>query len=281
MSGEMKYRLRVDALTLPHMSRYATAIEVSKDISDNRGYFHFAGLHGAPGRWCWHHQFSQQSNLSGRVFLPWHRAYLHRLEQSLQDIDFECAIPWWDWTLSEGIPEAFSSNDFEGRNNPLQKTRIQLFPPQVPNAVDQETFRNPDPNLPVFSFPAADVNEDGRATLAEVTDYLVNEVTRFEVFNDLLETIHDFIHVYVGGSMADVTFAAFDPIFYSHHCMIDRIWAQWQAVHGIDNYPNGLKSIVLEPFGLTVEEVLNFETLGYEYADSVSDIDIGGSPIEG
>ncbi len=44
-------------------------------ISDNRGYSYFAGWHGVPFGWCEHHTV---------WFLPWHRAYLYRLELALQ-----------------------------------------------------------------------------------------------------------------------------------------------------------------------------------------------------
>jgi len=281
MAGEMKYRLRVNEFTFQHMTDYIEAIGESKNINDNRGYYHFAGMHGAPGRWCWHHQFSRRSNLSARMFLPWHRAYLHRLEQALQDIIPNVAIPWWDWAKETSVPNSFSQPSIKSQPNPLYNSEIKLSPPQVPTPVDELTYRAPDVNAPVFSFPAADVNGDGKATLEEIVNYLINNVTQFEVFNDILEQIHDQMHMHVGGTMSDQTYAAFDPIFYSHHCMIDRIWALWQQIHGVENYPSGLQSVVLEPFGLTAGEVLNIESLGYEYADSVLNINIDGSGIEG
>jgi tyrosinase len=46
-----------------------------------------------------------------------------------------------------------------------------------------------------------------------------------------LESIHDSVHVDVGGSghMGDPAVAAFDPIFWLHHCQVDRLLALWQA----------------------------------------------------
>ncbi|KAJ8507838.1 hypothetical protein ONZ45_g9821 [Pleurotus djamor] len=48
-----------------------------------------------------------------------------------------------------------------------------------------------------------------------------------------LEGIHDSLHVNIGGSghMSSVPHAAHDPIFYLHHCNIDRLLALWQAIH--------------------------------------------------
>ena len=281
MSGDMKYRLRAGSLNDANMQKYAGAVKHSKQINDNRGYYHFSGLHGAPGRWCWHHQFSQRSNLSGRLFLPWHRAYLHRYEQSLQDIDPDVSLPWWDWTAGIGLPDSFLAAKFNDSENPLLNAHIRLNPPHVSNQIDQITTRAPADDLPVFSSPSADADGDGRVTLKEAVDFLIHEVTNFEDFNDNLENIHDALHGYVGGSMANVAFSAYDPIFYSHHCMIDRVWALWQQNKGIENFPSGLRHVVLEPFGLTAAEVLNTQELGYEYADSMIEIDLSSSEIAG
>lgn len=53
---------------------------------------------------------------------------------------------------------------------------------------------------------------------------------------DSLESLHDNIHAMLGGSaghMTIVPFSAPDPLFFLHHCMIDRLLALWQAL-----YPN-------------------------------------------
>jgi len=54
-----------------------------------------------------------------------------------------------------------------------------------------------------------------------------------------LEYIHNVLHNVTGGvsykegmgHMSDVLVAAFDPIFWLHHCNIDRLTAMWQALH--------------------------------------------------
>ncbi|KAI5776389.1 hypothetical protein EDC01DRAFT_479471 [Geopyxis carbonaria] len=48
---------------------------------------------------------------------------------------------------------------------------------------------------------------------------------------DSLESVHDWLHGFIGGDMGDPTYAAFDPIFMMHHCNIDRLGALWQAMH--------------------------------------------------
>lgn len=59
---------------------------------------------------------------------------------------------------------------------------------------------------------------------------------------DSLEALHDTIHNiaggggpirpgFQGGHMSYVPYSAFDPIFFLHHCMVDRIFAIWQVLH--------------------------------------------------
>jgi tyrosinase len=101
-------------------------------------------------------------------------------------------------------------------------------------------------------------------------------LTDFGDFSDGLEDIHDRIHVWVGGSMAQVALAAYDPIFYSHHTMIDRIWWLWQLENGIATGLLPLLDLVLEPFNLTVRMVLSIYDLGYDYASSQVEVMDGG-----
>ena len=46
-----------------------------------------------------------------------------------------------------------------------------------------------------------------------------------------LEALHDNVHILTGGQMGIVPQAAFDPVFWLHHAMVDHIFAIWQAAH--------------------------------------------------
>jgi tyrosinase len=100
-------------------------------------------------------------------------------------------------------------------------------------------------------------------------------VNQFTDFTNQMENIHDGIHGWtggnngtVGGDMGSVGTAAWDPIFWSHHCMIDRLWSLWQLRHGVANITPALLPMVLQPFGLKVQDVLSTSALGYTYAVS-------------
>ena len=81
----MVYRQRVAGSGAAHMRALRRGMAAIQALSDNRGFNFIAGFHGAPAWYCWHHQFSRRTPVQARLFLPWHRAYLWWLEQSLLD----------------------------------------------------------------------------------------------------------------------------------------------------------------------------------------------------
>ncbi|HEU4881087.1 MAG TPA: tyrosinase family protein, partial [Longimicrobium sp.] len=87
----------------------ATAMRALQARLDNKSFNYIAGLHGAPGWYCWHHQASRRTSVQARLFLPWHRAYLWWLEQALRDQVDDAALVWWDWTITRRIPTSFSA----------------------------------------------------------------------------------------------------------------------------------------------------------------------------
>lgn len=50
----------------------------------------------------------------------------------------------------------------------------------------------------------------------------------FDTFHEAIHSRHDSTHGGIGGDMGNVFTAALDPIFYLHHCNIDRCWRHWQ-----------------------------------------------------
>ena len=64
--------------------------------------------------------------------------------------------------------------------------------------------------------------------------------------------------------------AAYDPVFWSHHAMIDRLWYIWQISQKGAQPPTDLLSVVLSPFPVTVAQTLDIANLRYEYAVQAS-----------
>jgi len=154
-------------------------------------------------------------------FLPWHRLYVLYFEEIIRNItghrDF--TLPYWDYTspASQAIPEEFQARN---KNDPLFSA---LF---VPN-------RNKDDGSRRF----ADVNagEPLNKHFRRARDFLVSpdmSQSNYSSFCTQLDSnLHGAIHRYTGDTtnMGIVPTAAGDPLFWLHHCNIDRIWADWIA----------------------------------------------------
>jgi tyrosinase len=257
----MVYRLRAAGATEPHMTSFAQAMTAAQAITDNRGYNFIAGFHGAPSWYCWHHQTNPHTPMQARLFLPWHRAYLWWLEQALQDQLAGVALPWWDWTVDAGVPDAYAATTIGGQPNPLAGSKAVV--PSATPPINRKTRRAAG-QTPLAQLPTAD-------DVAQVLSQ-----TDWASFSDLAESLHDEVHVWVGADMSDITTAAFDPIFFAHHCMIDRLWYLWQVQNGNGGIPEALLDLELIPFGKRFRDVLDAQLLGYEYADTALDIPVPG-----
>jgi tyrosinase len=226
-------------------SAYATM--QGRSEADNRSWIYWAEFHGFNRFDCWHHGTQGNQSYPYDLFLPWHRAYLQYFELVAFTSSPAVALPWWDWTstLSHevGIPPAFQHEP------PLESGPV---PPSLRKAPPRTT-RNP--------------GDPSQLPSAQTIDTIL-EIQSFEEFSRELQNQHDLIHVWTGGDMAAVSISAFDPIFWSHHAMIDRLWYLWQLRHGVNNIPPNYLNLVLAPWSLTVKDVLSVSALGYTYGAS-------------
>lgn len=132
-------------------------------------------------------------------FLAWHRGYLYYFERILQakSGDRNLKLPYWNWRNNRALPMPFRSP--AANDNPLyHRGRIMN---------DGSLIRSEFVNL----------------DLSNALDQ-----TSFFRFQSLLEgSPHGSIHGSVGGDMGGIATSARDPIFWLHHCNIDRLWDVW------------------------------------------------------
>lgn len=214
------------------------------------------------------HKNSESSSLN---FLLWHRMYTWHLEKIVRALSgkTDFAMPYWNYGQDNTMPSLFSN----------QKT--SLYEPARYTVLNN--------NLPIPDSLVVDINE-------AIEDLRTNPIfSGSGGFSSTLNaTPHGFMHDLIGGDLASQTFyneiyqrdmsglmanvpsAGFDPIFWLHHSMVDRIWASW------DVSPNGKRPTLaelvtypwqynfIEPDGskvtYTMEQVYNnVFNLDYEY----------------
>ncbi len=85
--------------------------------------------------------------------------------------------------------------------------------------------------------------------------------------------LHNRCHRWIGGDMVAGT-SPNDPVFWLHHCNVDRIWADWQDRYGVDNYaprsggPQGHNlndTLTHLENPRSIASVLDIADLGYRY----------------
>ncbi|WP_395045425.1 tyrosinase family protein [Flavobacterium sp.] len=148
---------------------------------------------------------------NGEQFLTWHRFNLLDFETLLRNSNPNynyLTIPFWNWTTdqNQSAPK-FWHNDFLSLAN---------FPGSgVTRNVGGGGFLG----------TVTDINN----TLALSTHFLNGTIKGSTVadFSHRIEHYHDFVHVWVGGTMNSAT-SPRDPVFYLHHNYVDNLWQQWE-----------------------------------------------------
>lgn len=222
----------------------------------------------------------------GPAFLPWHRQYLLDFEAALRKVDSGVSLPYWDWSVDSSPVSSIWNADFMGGNGRPSDGKVMTGP----FAFDSGNWNLLDAAFPPFlrrrfgvGVPTLPTPTDVSTALG-VTPYDVAPWNRFSAgaFRNTLEgwiagpQLHNRVHVWVGGSMEPMS-SPNDPVFFLHHCFVDKLWADWQTLHpGVAYVPvtgaaagNNLNDS-MEPWasrGVTVTpaSVLDHRALGYGY----------------
>jgi hypothetical protein len=189
-------------------------------------------------------------------FLPWHRMYVWAFENIIRSVSGNATftLPYWDYTNPSefAIPPQFRMQN--------DATYGALY----------RAARNAGVNA---GQPIADANSLNLSILSEQS-YSANGAD--SGFCEGLDNgLHGAVHVSVGNAtdgMGVVPWAANDPIFWLHHCNIDRIWASWNAVgnaNPTDPTFLGKPFPFADPNGAEIDYVvssfLDTATVGYSY----------------
>jgi tyrosinase len=163
-------------------------------------------------------------------FLPWHRDYLFSIESRLRLFNPLVTLPYWDWSVNRNVPARLRDPDDVALWGITRNTSITGLP--TPTNVNN--------------------------TLAQTT---------WGTFRAALESIHNTVHVRVGGDMMTAG-SPRDPVFWMHHAFVDKIWADWQKVRTGSAARPANTTETLQPAPLitrTVSQTLSTVGMGYVY----------------
>ena len=170
-------------------------------------------------------------------FVAWHRWYMFYFEQIIRSAigGRGFALPYWNYASDQGgslqLPALF-----QDQSSALYEDTRGLGFSNAAGTGNQNVPMNTNGFMPFSQTdygPALRAKplfpSDDSTNFAEPPDpgyYALGLAGRLEI------QPHDNVHDNVGGLMSNVPVAAVDPIFYVHHCQIDRLWAAWQAAGG-------------------------------------------------
>jgi len=198
----------------------------------------------------WHDFFAVMHNENScswhesSFFLSVHRYFLWKVESALQWIarvegstwnppitpEQSCgiSIPYWDW---------------EKYYNNMAKSTIfgsssYCFGPSTPTKNYRLTkggFSGWESPYMTYLMRSFDANYVGAATSTSTIIGWCERYSDFKDFSNNLYGAHGIPHVWISEQM-DSMYSPSDPIFYLHHCNIDRIFALWQDCWDYEQY---------------------------------------------
>jgi tyrosinase len=180
-------------------------------------------------------QFWRQCQHFSWFFLPWHRMYLFYFEQIIIDAIKELGGPHADWALpywnysdnananARRLPPAFQASTMpDGTPNPLRVNARNAgantnaivaddFDVDIADCLSEPQFvAQPAGGNPGFGGAQTGFNHSSG------------------IGGKLENVPHGSMHMAVGGFMSRFNTAGLDPLFWLHHCNIDRLWTVWQ-----------------------------------------------------
>jgi hypothetical protein len=190
-------------------------------------------------------------------FLPWHRMFIYYFERIVRKAcgNPNFALPYWDYSVS-GPTHGIMPPEFTNPSSPLYVSKRN---PGVNQGQPIDKNSPGSLNLSVLSLPTYEPTASAPGFCANLDG-----------------GIHGNVHVLIGNTqnMGSIPWSAEDPIFWMHHCNIDRLWASWNK-NGGKNQVQDQASFENQQFlfadennnkvTLTVKNFLSIGPLNYTY----------------
>jgi tyrosinase len=253
------------AINDPILVSYRNAVAAMKALppGDPRNWTRQAQIHQ---NFCPHRNW---------FFLPWHRAYLVAFERLCRQLSGNpnFALPYWDWTANPQLPAPFATPTVGGASNPLFDNTRTSQTATIPGNV-----AGPARITQILGETTFEVFGSSRPTGQNNTNAIW--LRRNGVTGPLEGGPHNSVHGILGGATGNMaTFMSpLDPIFWLHHCNIDRLWDRWNRMGRANTanplwrtfafngqFVNPAGAAGTTPFNVAVSGLLNINALGYRY----------------
>jgi Common central domain of tyrosinase/Polyphenol oxidase middle domain len=198
-------RKNVYSLSAAEIASIKTGITNMKALpyTDPTSWTYQAAIHGttlpdALPSWNTCHQAG-----AAFFFLAWHRMYCYFFERILRakSGDPNLTLPYWNY-----------------------QTNAALHP----------DYRNSAAGNPLYDASRSASINSGGSLPSSIATAIVNSQANIPYydFQSDINGPHGSVHISVSGNMSSVSTAAKDPVFWLHHCNIDRLWEEWLRMCG-------------------------------------------------
>eukprot|EP01133_Synstelium_polycarpum_P018882 gene18882-22585_t len=241
--------------------------------------------------------------------LPWHRWFVRSFELALQEVanDTTIAIPYWDWTIDyKAINQSvILTKKYFGDEPSVAKTKKNCVTTGIAAHWKSRYDGFDDSDAPTCLTRLYSPFYMSNIPSPVLLHKIMNQSADFSSLRISVESgPHNNFHHGIGGDMAGDA-SPNDPMFWSHHSFIDKIWSDWQSINPTagaiynggncntscstqilcHHQPSLLTDILVASPNVTVGHVMNISKLGYKYSASVGTKvaevdDVTGEPIK-
>ncbi|KAL3632735.1 hypothetical protein CASFOL_025719 [Castilleja foliolosa] len=236
----MRVRPAAHMVTQDYINKYNSAIELMKGYpdADPRNFKQQANVHCAYCELAYPQTGDPDIKIQihhSWLFFPWHRWYLYFYERILGNLigDPTFGLPFWNWDHPDGM---FMPDMFDKEGTPAyDELRNQAHRPGAGVSTSTADLRYDGKDHPKRP-PWMTI----RRNLQEMYREMVSNSRRLYDFYG--RGSHNAMHDWVGDprhkmeDMGNLYSAGRDPIFFSHHANIDRLWSVYrdlQAKRGL------------------------------------------------
>ncbi|CAM0911041.1 unnamed protein product [Alopecurus aequalis] len=224
------------------------------------------------------------------IFAPWHRMYIYFFERIIGELvgDSTFALPYYNWDAPDGmiLPAIFNNE-----SSPLYDAKRNQE--HVDAVIDLNLGPGKQNDLPICSddacLKATNLCTIYRQMAVDTPAQFHGDkfcAARVKSPGSLENVAHTAVHIWLGDplstnkgeDMGVLGTAGRDPVFYSHHANVDRLWHLWTTALGHENFVGASAAEWLDtgfvfydekrrPVRIRIRDVLDSGRLGYAYEE--------------